>query len=85
MLCEICSNEITGLRVQWRRGFTAVCCFGCGMELGGIYARGDVDLSQPKETAIKAARAVVSSRSWAKATDRILEEKRPLWEALAKI
>jgi hypothetical protein len=55
------------------------------MELGGIYARGDVDLSQPKEAAIKAARVAMSSRSWAKATNRILEEKRPLWEALAKI
>lgn len=85
MLCEICNGEITGMRVSWRRGFTAVCCFGCGMELGEVYARGDIDFCQPKEAVVKAARFVLSSRSWARATDKLLHEKRPLWEALAKV
>lgn len=55
------------------------------MELGEVYARGDIDFCQPKDAAIKAARVVLSSRSWARATDKLLQEKRPLWEALAKV
>ena len=87
VLCEMCSNEFSGLRVEWRRGFTAVCCVACACELARLLRDGQVrfDAKAAKHVASILIRSRQKRPSWDEVSQRLLEERQPLWEALATV
>ena len=83
-LCEMCGKKFKGVAVVWRRGFTAVCCVGCAGELARLKRETHVDFSL--ENAKWFIQAAIFERPlWDKVTDRIMEDRHKLWEALAKV
>jgi len=85
-LCEMCGEKVDGMAVVWRRGFTAVCCVGCACELSRLLRERRIIFSakNPKQVAA----ILIRSRkrpSWDEASQRVLEDRHELWEALATV
>jgi hypothetical protein len=82
-LCEMCGKEVVGMAVLWRRGFTAVCCVSCAGELTEMMRHIRLDAKGAKGLAMS---LLANKRpSWSEVTESILDEHRPLREALAKV
>lgn len=77
ILCEMCGGKINGLRVQWRRGFTAVCCVSCACELARLLREDRIRFGA------RTARFLIRSRRWDEISERILEDRHELWEKMA--
>lgn len=82
VLCEMCGNEFSGLRVEWRRGFTAVCCVSCAGELHR-FLREDFIKFNPASKKMFAVLIRNKRPSWDEASQHVFEERRELWEKLA--
>ena len=84
-LCELCGREFTGLTVIWRYGFTAVCCVGCAGKLARLKRERRINFKAAKAKDMVIVLIRSQKATWESVTDGLLEQKRPLWEALAKV